>query len=683
MKINKVSLFNIGAYAELNVFEINNNDNNIILIGGKNGAGKSTFFKAIKTCLYGCKIWGFEANCRQYFDIINKLINNDAKLKNEATGYIEIDILFEDGKNDDVYTIKREWIKKKKSISENHIVFKNGVILLNAEKNDFDNYLLSIIPPEMFKFYFFDGEELSDFFLGSKGAQNFRDAFLKLYGLDTITIMLENFRRNVNGGKDKSIYEEYNNSKAEYLEQKKEKSQLLKKIDKLEEDIDNLNSKQKSIIDDFKRFGGISLDTWNSLNKKLDYEDLVRTENAKKIKEIANNFIPFLILHNELIELENKIEQYIIHNKMQIFKEIVKEDKFINYLKQNKISEIEIIQNYVKNSTNAGNIFDFSSSEYKKINYQLNEKLRFDKQELFNLLDDTERSLNETKKIRNILNNSSIDGIQTITNEINKLEIVKLGKEKKVLELKNKVDKVNLILEDKNKHYLKNKDNIKTALKKESVSDISETALIAFELLEEKLIKRQSEILAKEFIAIFNKIINKKNFIDGIAVDYNINVIPYKIIYLNKEKLQNYISDEYNINFLNLFNDNYKVKINSILNGNIEKGKFPVPITSPFSEGEKQIYIMSLYLALLKTSKRNIPFFVDTPFARIDSTNKMAIIDVFFKSIENQIFILSTDSEIYGKYKLLIDDKLNKTFLLKSTRYGVTEIFDNEYFEGE
>ncbi|HHU21213.1 MAG TPA: hypothetical protein GXZ51_02050 [Acholeplasma sp.] len=92
---------------------------------------------------------------------------------------------------------------------------------------------------------------------------------------------------------------------------------------------------------------------------------------------------------------------------------------------------------------------------------------------------------------------------------------------------------------------------------------------------------------------------------------------------------------------------------------------------------------MSLYLALLKTSKRNIPFFVDTPFARIDSTNKMAIIDVFFKSIENQIFILSTDSEIYGKYKLLIDDKLNKTFLLKSTRYGVTEIFDNEYFEGE
>ncbi|HHX70189.1 MAG TPA: AAA family ATPase, partial [Gallicola sp.] len=546
MKINKVSLFNIGAYAELNVFEINNNDNNIILIGGKNGAGKSTFFKAIKTCLYGCKIWGFEANCRQYFDIINKLINNDAKLKNEATGYIEIDILFEDGKNDDVYTIKREWIKKKKSISENHIVFKNGVILLNAEKNDFDNYLLSIIPPEMFKFYFFDGEELSDFFLGSKGAQNFRDAFLKLYGLDTITIMLENFRRNVNGGKDKSIYEEYNNSKAEYLEQKKEKSQLLKKIDKLEEDIDNLNSKQKSIIDDFKRFGGISLDTWNSLNKKLDYEDLVRTENAKKIKEIANNFIPFLILHNELIELENKIEQYIIHNKMQIFKEIVKEDKFINYLKQNKISEIEIIQNYVKNSTNAGNIFDFSSSEYKKINYQLNEKLRFDKQELFNLLDDTERSLNETKKIRNILNNSSIDGIQTITNEINKLEIVKLGKEKKVLELKNKVDKVNLILEDKNKHYLKNKDNIKTALKKESVSDISETALIAFELLEEKLIKRQSEILAKEFIAIFNKIINKKNFIDGIAVDYNINVIPYKIIYLNKEKLQNYISDEYN-----------------------------------------------------------------------------------------------------------------------------------------
>lgn len=62
MKIRRIELFNLGPYIDKNIFDINcNRERHIVLIGGKNGAGKTTFFKAIKTCLYGCKVWGFEA----------------------------------------------------------------------------------------------------------------------------------------------------------------------------------------------------------------------------------------------------------------------------------------------------------------------------------------------------------------------------------------------------------------------------------------------------------------------------------------------------------------------------------------------------------------------------------------------------------------------------------------------
>ena len=61
MKIKRITLYNIGPYVGKNTFEFSiDRDKNIVLIGGKNGAGKTTFFKAIKTCLYGCKVWGFE-----------------------------------------------------------------------------------------------------------------------------------------------------------------------------------------------------------------------------------------------------------------------------------------------------------------------------------------------------------------------------------------------------------------------------------------------------------------------------------------------------------------------------------------------------------------------------------------------------------------------------------------------
>ena len=50
MKIKHLTLYNIGPYVKENRFDFTiNKQKNIVLIGGKNGAGKTTFFKAIKT----------------------------------------------------------------------------------------------------------------------------------------------------------------------------------------------------------------------------------------------------------------------------------------------------------------------------------------------------------------------------------------------------------------------------------------------------------------------------------------------------------------------------------------------------------------------------------------------------------------------------------------------------------
>lgn len=85
MKIKRIELYNIGPYVNKNEFEITINKNkNMVLIGGKNGAGKTTFFKAIKTCLYGCKVWGFDAPGKEYFRIINSLVNMKTQYDNSS-----------------------------------------------------------------------------------------------------------------------------------------------------------------------------------------------------------------------------------------------------------------------------------------------------------------------------------------------------------------------------------------------------------------------------------------------------------------------------------------------------------------------------------------------------------------------------------------------------------------------
>ena len=110
--------------------------------------------------------------------------------------------------------------------------------------------------------------------------------------------------------------------------------------------------------------------------------------------------------------------------------------------------------------------------------------------------------------------------------------------------------------------------------------------------------------------------------------------------------------------------------------------KVPAPIRAPFSQGERQVYIMSIYLALLKTSRKDIPFFIDTPFARIDSNHRANIVAEFFNRVKNQLFILSTDEEIVGSYKKQMENKISNTFTLKISNYGATTVIANEYFGG-
>ena len=59
---------------------------------------------------------------------------------------------------------------------------------------------------------------------------------------------------------------------------------------------------------------------------------------------------------------------------------------------------------------------------------------------------------------------------------------------------------------------------------------MAERAIGVYSRLEEQLIERQGKILQDEFLNCFSSIINKDNFIDGIIIDKNINVIVLKVL---------------------------------------------------------------------------------------------------------------------------------------------------------
>lgn len=100
MKINTITLENIGPYIGENIFDFttNDHDKNMILIGGKNGAGKTTLFNAIKICLYGCVAYGFESSNTRYYHEIEKILNENERHKKGGQARIIVKLLLDDGK---------------------------------------------------------------------------------------------------------------------------------------------------------------------------------------------------------------------------------------------------------------------------------------------------------------------------------------------------------------------------------------------------------------------------------------------------------------------------------------------------------------------------------------------------------------------------------------------------------
>lgn len=191
MKIKRIELCNFGSYAGINTFDLNQNsseEGKIVLIGGKNGAGKTTLFSGIKLCLYGHKAEGFNHVNAFYRREVKKFFNDLGKYETDFQCYVKVDCLLSNGQKNDLYEIKREWQIHSRLLEdfETITIWKNGIPLNEEELADFDNFLLSIVPPDLFDLFFFDGEQIADYFLAAEGSQRIKDAFMVLCGFDTL-----------------------------------------------------------------------------------------------------------------------------------------------------------------------------------------------------------------------------------------------------------------------------------------------------------------------------------------------------------------------------------------------------------------------------------------------------------------------------------------------------------------
>lgn len=699
MKIKRIQLTNIGPYINENNFDFDLSDSlrRMVLVGGKNGAGKTTLFKAIKICLYGCVAYGYEAINAKYYAEVEKLINTNEKLKKTGEASVSIDLVLDDGKYDTTYTFVRQWRITGKRIAETFDVFKEGKALSLTEKGDFENYILHLLPPNLFRFYFFDGERLSDFVFNGNKDSDFRESFLKLCNLDTMEIIRSNFKRISRG-----IAQDGDQFESEYDSCKNDDNLAQERIDSAEEEYAEISNEIQNIDESlallekaYSKSGGISKKEWKGMQEQLTKEELKREEKRRWLKDIANNVLPFIVLREQLLELKDQI---VLEQKAQTdadvkttintpaIKSIIEQVlSQVNVEPSSDVAQkiIEHICDYTSSSEQVTPILNLSKLDQFELTAKINSLTEFDIERIKKATDDIEASLKHAKRIRKKMERSSVDNYDEYLQKKSEYNERKAQLASKLLDVDKEIQELKANKAVTASRLAKAKANYEAALKKRSVNDISARALLAFDELQDVLYAKSIKEVEEEFKVHFNALINKSDLIDGIHIDDNLNVLPYKNRHFYASDIKKTLDkngEEYIIAQIGLHAfEQLKTKLQS------DEAEFdlPVEVKQQLSAGEKQIFVMALYQALSHLNKINVPYIIDTPFARIDKEHRSNILEHFFKKLKGQIIILSTDEEVVSNYMDVVSDVISNTFVLNHTSNGNTEILPEAYFGGK
>lgn len=694
MRIDRIALYNFGSYEGETEFDTNSaSGRNIVLIGGKNGAGKTTLFTAMRVCLYGYMSMGYKNQGAYYFRAIKKLINNQAKRSKPAAAHVEMQISLSNGHGLDQYLLRRSWVLND-SVEENFSLKKNGITLSAEEIADFEKYLLSLIPPELFNLYFFDGEKIADFFMEEGGNARIKDAFLTLCGYDTFEIMRRNFKRISSSlNASSTALDEYLEAKQAVTTAQEAYQAALSAQVECSDAFDACEAELLAIEKDYSKSGGITQDEWNQKLFALKEEEKKREKWNALLKKWANDLVPFLMVSPQILAIKEQISKENDAQKVHNFCEILETPEIQSILGANSESLKRIaLEKYGNNSPQ---ILALSLEQTSVVLTQVNRVLSFDVSKIAKCKAAIKNSLALTVKLREELEKSNVSYVQEYMNKKDALLDKKAQLLNQRAECELQVIRTQESLQQAEVILARAQTKLEAELKNTSIKNISANAIVMLDKLQKILYRQQIEKVKAFFKEEVNRLMRKTNFIDDIEIDDDFSIRLYRYDFIDTDVLANAIMNNTEEQLIALFGEaalnTLKTQAESSVPlvlvqycNSYPKKTIPLPVEidkTSFSNGEKQIFIMALYHSLIQLGRHEIPFIIDTPFARIDTEHRHNIAKYFFNELNGQVFILSTNEEISTSHVAIMKERIAATYILENSDNKKTVAVRNSYFE--
>ena len=652
MKFKKLTIENFGVYEgrhefDLQVYPKNGSQKqNLIIVKGPNGSGKTTFFRTISLALFGRLALGTKISNKEYQEFIEARFHKSRKTDgHEKKSTAEVELTFEyvqSGKKKEIQ-VSRTWNKKADA-------FENLQILIDGETPkvqdiDYQTWLNDLFPAGLLNVLCFDAEDMNAL-VRAKNNDELKKVIKRLLGLHLVNQLdddLSYYLRNNGGGTEYDVLKE--EVVTYQIEIDDISNEIKKKRDRqveLENQEKELNAKLSQLERELSSEGGDYAARRPLIKDRIAQLDEEIEELEAKLRELSSGLLPFSFapiiseklnkrLKSELDSHRKKIASDYLEEKVNSISEDLKNSKLWEKKSIDKSLSKDIIMEI--NSLLKGDseteskkviLHELSENDVLKVQQWIKESSESVPDLALHISKDLRSKKEERSEHQEYLNRApDEDKLEPIFDKIRKVEdsLTTLRKQNKVLS-----EEIGSI-EFKKEQVVREQEAVKNKLheveKNRRKFSMAQRSKIVLEAYNKKLTETQIQELCKELVDCFNRICDKEQLLSEANIDSN----TFDVTLIDKQ--------------------GEVVSIND------------------FSMGESQIYGLALLWALRKISGYELPLLIDTPVARLDEVHQSNFINEFLPEVSDQVLLFATNIEMSNNVEKRLQPAVSQTYELE------------------
>ena len=628
MYFTKVELHNFGIYKGTHEMRLVDKvgQRNITLVGGLNGRGKTTFHDSILIALYGKQAQKYiNERSRSYDRLLLDHINKDAS---DGETYVAVSLILDDGTH---LRVKRSWAAKGGRAEQHILVEKDGSIDKYLGEN-WNYYIEEILPFGIARFFFFNNEKITQL-ADDISFEQIKASIKSAIGISTVEKAIDHAdevirrkKKALEAFEKSEINTGYQEVDAQITSIDDKIAEATKKANALEREFEKVAASLEAREKEFWASGG-------DLSRSRDAIKLEMRKISAEVEQIRSDILrlavdastPLFMCRKLVVQSYNAAATLPTSESLRYTSE-----KISDYHRR-------IMEGLDTLGLSKADLLSVKTLISSILNAQLPQSAE-------------PRQTQRMSATTIMLYKRLISEVfQSITQKIDQLIVQEETQENQQMSLDahlGTADEKTLAMQlfDALKSLEANKAIAEAERKRQS--DMIESLHRQRDVLVAKRVQLMKAIAEKEHANDDNARIVKYAAMSIVALnEFKVRLQRAKIAQLSQTATQCFrslVEKDSLIRAIKVDTDTLDVTIWG------SDGK--EVLKTQLSAGEQQMFAVSIIWALALTSGYKAPVVIDTPMARLDSSNRANFVTKYLPAASSQVVVLSTDEEINGRY---------------------------------